>query len=181
MLYSVFAAMLYIMKNFLAFALLLSAFSIHAEIYRGVDHEGNVFYSDTEQENSELIPTPTPNTITMPKLETKKPEVVDDKKESAYEAFSIISPTHDATIKENSGNITVSLLIKPKLNVDEGDTIRLSIDDQVVTKRTTSLSTPILNVDRGSHNLKAELINRSGETIMSHSVLFHMKRFSVLH
>jgi len=169
------------MKNFLAFTLVLSAFSIHAEIYRGVDEDGNVFFTDTEQENSELIPTPTPNTVTMPKLEAKKPELVEDKKESVYKTFSIISPTHDATIKENSGNITVNLLIKPKLNVDEGDAIRISIDNQVVAKRTTSLSIPIPNVDRGSHNLKAELINRSGKTIMSQSVLFHMKRFSVLH
>jgi hypothetical protein len=169
------------MKIHFVLGLLLPAFLVHAEIYRGIDPEGNVFYSDTEQENSELIPTPTPNTIIMPKLEAEKPEITEKKEENRYEAFSIISPANDATVKDNSGNLSISLLIKPKLDIKQGDIIRLSIDNQVVTKKTTTLNNTITFVDRGTHTLKAELLDHSGKKLMSSSVQFHMKRFSVLH
>ncbi len=169
------------MKYLLSLALLLGSLSIHAEIYRGVDDEGNVFYSDKEQPNSELIPTPTSNTIPMPKLEAKQPVTTEEKKDSPYKSFSIVSPSNSATIRDNTGNLSVSLSIEPILNIKNGDYFRLSIDNRVVTARTTSLTTQIPNIDRGSHSLKAELVDSSGQTIMSNSVQFHMKRFSILH
>lgn len=168
------------MKYFISLILLLAAFSIQAEIYRGVDEKGEVFYSDKELPNSELIPTPTPNAISMPKPEPKKP-VAAVTQEKVYKSFSIVSPANDATFKDNAGNLSVSLSIEPELDVEKGDHFRLSIDNRVVIAKSTTLITQIPNVVRGSHSLKAELVSDSGETIMSNSVQFHMKRFSVLH
>ena len=173
--------MLILMKQHFAFIilLLLASLPAQAEIYRGVDEDGNVFYSDKEQPDSELIPTPSPNTVTMPKPEAKKPAEI-EKPEATYKSFGIASPTNDLTIRDNTGNLPVTLSIDPELNIKNGDSIRLSIDNQVSVPKTTSLSTQLPNIARGTHTLKAELVSASGQTILSHSVQFHMKRFSVL-
>ena len=168
------------MKYFISLVLLLVSFSTQAEIYRGVDEEGEVFYSDKELPNSELIPTPTPNAIRMPKPEPKKP-AAEVKQENQYKSFRIVSPVNDATFKDNAGNLSVSLSIEPELNVKKGDHIRLSIDNRVVIAKSTTQITQIPNVDRGTHSLKAELVRGSGQTIMSNSIQFHMKRFSIRH
>jgi len=168
------------MKYLLSLALLLASLSIQAEIYRWTDEEGNVHFSDEEHPDAELIPTPTPNTVPMPKFEPKKP-VVEEKKESPYKSFSISSPANDVTIKDNTGKLSVSLSIEPELNIENGDYIRLSVDNRVVMAKTTSLNAQVPNIVRGSHSLKAELINKSGQTILSSSIQFHMKRFSALH
>ncbi|MDH3343592.1 MAG: DUF4124 domain-containing protein, partial [Gammaproteobacteria bacterium] len=111
------------MKYFISLILLLVSLSIQAEIYRGVDEEGEVFYSDKELPNSELIPTPTPNAISMPKPEPKKP-AAEVKQANQYKSFRIVSPANDATFKDNAGNLTVSLSIEPDLNTEKGDHIR---------------------------------------------------------
>ncbi|MCK5002506.1 MAG: DUF4124 domain-containing protein [Gammaproteobacteria bacterium] len=168
------------MKYLLSIALLFVTLPVQAEIYRWVDEEGDVHYSDIEQPNSELIPTPTPNAIPMPKPEVKKP--VKKKEESAsYKSFRIVSPAHDSTITSSPGNLPVSLSIDPDLNEKNGDYIRLSIDNQVVVSKTSSLSTQISSIDRGTHTLNVELVNSSGKTLMRSSAQFHMKRTSILH
>ena len=172
------------MKYFLSLALILCSLSIQAEIYRGVDEEGNVFFSDQEQPNSELIPTPTPNLT--PGFVPEKKQAADTKTEAevtkdiSYKSFSIISPANDATVISSPGNLPVSLSINPMLNTKQGDYIRLYIDNKMVINNTTSLNTTIPNVDRGQHSLKAELVNKSGKAIKSNSIQFHMKRFTSL-
>lgn len=171
------------MKHLLPVALLIASFSIQAEIYRGTDEEGNVSYSDKEQPNSELIPTPTPNVIQGFKPEQKEAAgtEVEESKDAAYKSFSIVSPANDSTAISSPGNLSISLSINPALNTKQGDYIRLYVDNRLVIKKTTSLSPSIPNIDRGSHSLKAELVSKSGKTLLSSSVQFHMKRFSSLH
>ncbi|MDT8453253.1 MAG: DUF4124 domain-containing protein [Gammaproteobacteria bacterium] len=162
--------------------LLLIALPIQAEIYRSVDEDGNVIYSDQELPNSELIPTPTDNTVSMPKPEASAP--AEEKKEKPtgnYHSFSIVSPDHNAVIRNNAGNITVNLSIDPPLKVGSGDYIRLYLDDEEQSSKLTSSSTQLSNIARGSHTLRAELRNASGKTLKSASIQFHLKRISVLH
>lgn len=160
--------------------LLLITLPVQAEIYRSVDEQGNVIYSDQELPNSELIPTPTDNAIPMPKPEAKPAaEDIVDKPASAYQSFSIASPANNAVIRDNAGSITVNLSITPALKV--GDYIRLYVDNALVMPRLTSSSTQLSNLTRGSHSLKAELVSSTGQSLRNTSVRFHLKRISVLH
>lgn len=160
---------------------LLTALPALAEIYRGTDEDGNVYYSDKPQADAELIPTPSSNTVSMPKPEAKKSAVEAEKPTGYYQSFRIFSPENDVTVIDNTGSVTVSLSIEPVLNIENGDYFRLYLDNQLVSPKSTTLSTTLPNVARGSHSLKAELVSASGQTLLSHSVQFHMKRFSVLH
>lgn len=177
------------MKYHLVIALLLASFSTQAEIYRGLDEEGNVTFSDKEQAGSELIPTPIPNVIPRFKpeqdkatdTETQDSKDTEEAKETLYTSFKIVKPDNGSTVIVSSGNLSISLSINPALDTKQGDYIRLYLDNRLVKSKISSLSSSIPNVDRGSHSLKAELVRKSGKVIQSSSVQFHMKRFSRLH
>ncbi len=162
--------------------LLLIALPVQAEIYRSVDENGNVIYSDQKSPDGELIPTPTDNAVTMPRPETSAPaEEKEEKPTGNYHSFSITSPENNAVIRNNAGSITVNLSIDPPLKVSSGDYIRLYLDGEVLRSKLTSSSTPLSNIARGSHTLRAELSNALGKNLKSASVQFHLKRISVLH
>ncbi len=175
--------MLGLMKYLLPLSfLLLIVLPVQAEIYRSVDEDGNVIYSDQELPNGELIPTPTDNAVTMPRPETSAPvEEEEEKPTGNYHSFSITSPEHNAVIRNNAGNITVTLSIDPPLKVGSGDYIRLYLDGEELRSKLTSSNTQLSNIARGTHTLRAELSNASGKTLKSASVQFHLKRISVLH
>jgi hypothetical protein len=176
-------AMLGLMKYLLPISfLLLIALPVQAEIYRSVDENGNVIYSDQKSPDGELIPTPTDNAVTMPRPETSAPaEEKEEKPTGNYHSFSITSPENNAVIRNNAGSITVNLSIDPPLKVSSGDYIRLYLDGEVLRSKLTSSSTPLSNIARGSHTLRAELSNALGKNLKSASVQFHLKRISVLH
>ena len=169
------------MKHSLSFALLVASMTIHAEIYRGVDEEGNVFYSDKEQTNTELIPTPTPNAVSMPKLEAKKP-VAEKTQKRAYKLFSISSPVSNASIRDNLGNLSINLAIEPALDKTNHHKIVIYLDGKVATSATTALPIQLSNITRGKHILQAKVIDENGmQIISSNSVTIHMKRLSSQH
>ena len=169
------------MKYLLSLTLLLTPLVIHAEIYRGVDEAGNVFYSDKEQANTELIPTPTPNAISIPKLEPKKP-VAKVEQTNSYKSFHIISPENNATIRDNSGTISINLSIQPSLDIKNGHQISIYLDGQRVITNATELTIQLPNISRGKHTLSAKIIDSKGKQIISsNSVTIHMKRTSSQH
>lgn len=160
--------------------LLLISFSPQAELYKGIDADGNVIYTDIEIPNAEKIPMPSPNIIQMPKLEPV--EKIIEKKARGYSTFKLEQPKNNATLRINDGNVTVSLSLTPDLDTKAGDTISILVDGRVVTKGSTTLTTQVLNIDRGEHTISAAIKDKNNKTIISsNTVIFHMKRQSILH
>lgn len=162
--------------------LLLVSLSLQAEIYRGINAEGNVVFSDKEIPNSEKIPMPTPNITQMPKPVPVEPTTEDSVDSANYRSFKIEQPENNGTIRENNGNVSISLELTPDLNTKAGHTISIVVDGKVVTRATTALTTQLSNINRGSHTIKAHVNDKDNKTIItSNTVEFHMKRFSVQH
>jgi hypothetical protein len=158
----------------------LVAIASHAEIYKGTDAEGNTIYSDEELPNGTEIPTPSPNTVIMPK--PKKVVKDDTEKPASYTLFKILSPGNDETLRISSGNIEVSLSVIPELDIKQGHSISVYIDGETAISKTTEMKLQIPNVSRGSHNLQAEIKDETNEVIIqSNDVTFHMKRASNQH
>jgi hypothetical protein len=164
-------------RPLLILLLLLASFSLQAELYKGVDEEGNVYFTDKEIPNAEKIPMRMPTSIQMPKPEQKVETTEQPAAETSYTEFQIIQPANDATIRDNSGNVSVSLALTPDLNLAAGHTISVSIDGKPASKGGKSLKVRLLNIDRGSHTIKASILNKLGKTIKtSNSVTIHLKR-----
>lgn len=158
-----------IIKNILLkgllFTLLSITFTASAALYKGLDDEGNVVYSDKPFTNSKQFTPPNITVMDAPKISPKE-EVPVEKKEAAfkYTRFSIATPKNDETIW-NTPQLTVALKITPALNIAEGHRTWLLMDGKPLVKNSKSLLLQINQADRGEHKLQAQIRNKKGKII----------------
>ena len=166
----------------------LLVFSSQAELYKWVDKNGETIYSD-EPPHDNAQPLEPPPLVTTPAIKYKpkaKAENQQEKKEkedieTIYSSFKITSPANDETLRDNAGNITVSLAITPKLDVKAGHSISVLLNSQSKIEGSTGLTIGLKNIDRGTHSIQAIIKNKQKKIIKStNSVTIHMRRFSKL-
>ena len=168
------------MKNTRLKSLLLSTtlvtFIAHAGLYKGLDDEGNVVYSDKPFTNAEEFTPPSLSIVDAPKGERKKAIVeTEETAEFKYTDFDIGSPTNNQTIWDNP-NLTVVLALKPKLNLDAGHTAWLLVDGNPIVKNSQSTTMQIGQTDRGAHQLQAQIRDSEGKiVVLSRTILVHIK------
>ena len=161
--------------------LLLVSVSVNAEIYKGVDAEGNVTFSDKETPDAELIPMPSPNTVKMPEA-LPRARVAEEEKSTTYESFKIVKPKTNATVRDSNGNIDVTMELTPALDTEAGHRIDIYVNGKPVIKGSSALSAQLTNINRGSTGVKAFVKNKKNKTLISsNKVIVHLKRLSELH
>ena len=159
-----------------------------ATIYKKVDADGNVVFTDVPpraEEKAETIDLGSPNSFT-PELETEllAAEAAptgeeDEAAEQGYSALQITSPVHDATIRDNAGNVTVTATTTPALA--PGHALQLLMDGATVAGPSQSATFPLTNVDRGTHQLYAQVVDEDGTVVFTGELsVFHLMRYSRL-
>lgn len=154
------------------------------EVYRWVDEQGNVVYSDQPREGAE--------TVELPEITTYKPAsapapAADQAGGEAggetgkvYE-LRIVTPAPDATVRDNRGQMEVQLAAEPALHTDRGHRFALQVDDQSV-QYTRAPVIQLTDVHRGTHTLQAWVIDRQDNPLSDKvSATFHMHQASRLH
>lgn len=157
--------------------------TVLAEVFRVVDDEGNVTYTDTPPANdptAEPVELPTINTqpaLKMPAASTAKKQ---DDKQQGYQQISILSPAPGTTVPPGQQALPVQVSLTPALH--EGDMIQLLFNGQPYGAPSTSRMFNINDIFRGEHSLQAQVINSSGDVLISSSsTTVHVKRHSILH
>lgn len=150
---------------FLAAILSMTA---QAAIYKTIDENGNVVYSDSRpagQNSKEVDLKPiTPMPALSPQKNSQKKPSEPKSSKYYYSELKVIDPANGATIR-NEGNFTVRIQVSPKLATSHR--VRLLLDGKKVDKPKRSLRFTLLNIDRGSHDLKVEIIDSRGRLIQS--------------
>ena len=140
---------------FLGF-LVLSSMVTADPLYKWVDAQGNVHYSDKPQPGAKKIVLPKASTYTPPKATTPPPPPPDNDRGQAadapYTAVTISSPADQATIW-NTDTVTVSVTVAPALH--PGDSVTISLDNQ--TQTVTGTSATFSGLERGPHTVSASL------------------------
>lgn len=157
---------------------LLLPLCAHAGIYKWVDENGNTVFSDQPRDKAEKVPTaPTQTFRPEPAPAQAEPIAAPQDAGTVYSALAIISPAHDAAIRDNSGNVTITLAITPALDTAAGHYMTLVLDGKVAAERVTSTSIALTNLDRGTHTVQAHIKNAGGATIRaSDASVFHLQR-----
>lgn len=147
-----------------------------AEIYKTVDENGNVIYTDQK-------PAPNAKPIDLPELNVAEPhrrlptgpsDV--DVEVPAAEPISIVSPTDQENIWGTGGTLDVQLSTATELR--PGMNVIIYIDGEDFNAG-RSLSVSIDGIERGEHTLRAEIQTGSGRVVTrSEQVTFHMKQYS---
>ena len=162
--------MLVDMKNTLLNCLLIltlnSSCSANAALYKGLDSEGNVVYSDKPFDDAEKFTPPPISVMDARKVDSEKEAATEEKPaEFKYISFDIISPANKQTIRDDP-DVTVSLNLKPGLNTQENHNIWMLVDGKPVVKNTQSLTIQLGRLDRGAHQLQAQIRNNEGAVIV---------------
>ncbi|MDO6618449.1 MULTISPECIES: DUF4124 domain-containing protein [unclassified Shewanella] len=143
-------------------------FSIsHATVYRWVDEQGNVHYSDQPRENAEQVELSenTQNSVAAPTVI----ETDSSPKEAKPVEYRvrIVNPTQEETIRNNNGNFTVVASAAPEL--PSGFLMALYIDDLLYGQPQSSSIFNVTEVNRGEHNLVVKVLTQNGKVLASSS------------
>ena len=179
-----------------AWLLILSPLSfattVSAEIYKIVDTDGNIVFTDIPPNDSKetvqltdpndftpIAPT-TPDSTNTPNRALHTNTEGPTELLKRYESVVITQPAEDEAVRENSGNITVRVSANPTLSLPQGHIFELRLDTVVIARNQSGIF-KLENVDRGTHTLKALIMNNA-ETVVATSAdqTFHMLRYSAL-
>lgn len=151
---------------------------VNAEIYKTIDKHGNVVFTDkpSPDQPSEPVTLKPATRLHLPPSTSgsvNQPANSTASEEPAYSMFEINSPVHDSTVR-NNGNFTIKVDIRPSLA--KGHRLRFYIDGQVVTGPQRLLTHNVKNMDRGTHQLKVEILNSSGKVVQKAESTVHVQR-----
>jgi hypothetical protein len=173
---------------FLTGAMLALAGALQAEVYKTVDKDGNVIYTDQPPEPGatpmelpglSIIETPE---YKLPAKEGMGPDGAEDgvmdigELRRGYEDFRITSPQQDQYI-EGTGN-AVTIAWETRYRLQPGMMVIISVDGEPLT-RTQAQSITLDQVDRGEHSVTAELVDARNRNVATASpVTFFVRQFS---
>lgn len=166
----------------LAACMSLIALSASAEVFTYVDAQGNRVFTDQPRSgNAKSVPLATSNR--MPANPTAAAPIRTANKSEElplfhYDMLRVLVPEPDATIRSSAGELIVSITSEPGLQ--PGHRYRLLLDGQPTGEPGVSPVFPLSNIDRGSHNLSAEILDAEGRTVeRTANQPFHMLRISL--
>lgn len=155
----------------LARLLLLVSFTslsstLHAGLYKGLDADGNVTYSDKPFDNAEKITPPPITVVDAPKAKPEEKNKVDEEKpeQTKYTALRITSPTDQQTIW-NEPQLNVAVDVQPSLNTSQGHKLWLFMDGKALVKNSSSPILQIGRADRGAHKIQVQVRGKKGKIL----------------
>lgn len=158
--------------------------------YRCEKEDGSVEYSNRPCEGGEEVTLPQITTYEgkrQPAADTTEGEGEDGgekeadgdrKKRGDYFTIHFLDVEEDQVFHNIGATLSVSLSVSPAMG--EGQGVMLYFDGEPVTQSpTTSMSFQLEEVWRGTHTLKAEVVDRGGKVLSTDSVSFHVRQHSV--
>lgn len=150
-----------------------------SEVYRVVDAEGNVTFTDSPAANTkaETIDLPKINIAIAPPPRTIEGESKATGEEVPYTSARITQPLNNATIPPGQTKVVVTLALKPALQ--EGHLAQLYIDGRAQGPATASTSFSVSNLNRGEHKAYIEVLGGDKKRKAKvDAVTFHVRKHS---
>lgn len=157
-----------------------------AEVYKRVDAQGNVTYSDEPLDGGEAIEVKPVTTVTLPKADQVREIVERNKRDKGdkqppsqlYGKISFQSPEDKSAFHSGSGDVTFAVSSQPALR--RGHLFEVSLDGQPIGQNASGQFS-VNNVFRGTHEASVKIVDGQGRIIQSgQSINFTIHRPSVL-
>jgi len=148
-------------------------------VYKQVDPDGNVTYTDKPPSaDAKAIKLPKGTEYKAPSLPAFTPSTTQQPKQKPfeYESLAITAPKNDEAITDNAGNIMATVSVQPALQ--SGHQIEFLLDGTSVAKGLDT-SHQFVNLDRGTHQLTARIVDNKDEEVASTSITFHVMRHHI--
>lgn len=155
-----------------------------AEVYRQVDAEGKVTYTDQPPADGRGEKIHMPATNAIPAMQQKLPPeraegAVDASADKpvfkGYTRFEMSSPEKDEILGWDV--TTASLVAEVSPSLREGHTIQFYLDGRALGQPGTTLFRLVSSLERGTHTAEARIRDEKGKTLRStRAVTFHVRR-----
>jgi len=169
----------------LIIALAAAASAASGQIYKTVDANGNVVFTDIAPVDRSGQPAPQP--VAVPPMNTYEPPPAPAGQANApsapvtpsyYSQLEVVSPAEDETIRDNAGDIQIEVATTPPLRADHR--LLLVLDGTPTEVEAVNGVFELSNVDRGTHTAGARAVDRQGNVLIeSDPVTFNLMRVSV--
>jgi len=165
---------------------LLAAVASATEVYRWVDDQGQVHFSDRPLEGGERIVIRPQRELGTPEFKprTRSSAAVEEAEEQEepfrYRSLEIVSPTQEEVLWNIEGQLDVSMRLEPRLQ--QGHSVELLLDGQPVEgMQPGSMQARLSEVYRGVHVLTASVRDRNGQLLIeSQPRTFAVQQTSIL-
>ncbi len=159
------------------------------ELYRWVDEQGRLHYSDRPVEGAETVTlgttpaparAPAPAAASRPAPPRPDPAAAEQTAPVAYKSVGILSPAEDEVLWNIGSVLTVKVDVQPGLQ--PGHRIVVRYNGQTVADWPAEATThQITEVYRGTHTVAVSVIDAGGNPLAaSEPVTFHVKQTSIL-
>jgi hypothetical protein len=172
------------MKNWLFFLFCLILSPASADVYKWVDEDGNIHYSDqSPEEGAEPVELPEGVYYTPPPLPEGSEVDLEEETTSqpgavGYGELVITRPAMNEVIRSNEGIVTVEYTIEPELVA--GDEFKIILDGLKHKDSVTGTTVVLSDLNRGSHTLKVQVLRGGVALATSKSVIFHLLKESII-
>jgi hypothetical protein len=172
--------------RFVMMALLLSwtLTAAATEMWRWVDENGVVHFSDRPRPGAERVDMRPAQTFTAPEIEPRRPAVAEPEQDgeepatARYNRLAILSPDDGETLWNIAGELTIQVDVDPALRSNHGFLVYLN--GQRVGSPHSEPSFTIGDVTRGEHTLRVAIVDERGrERASSNPVVFYVHQTSV--
>lgn len=171
----------------LLLATICSSACLATTLYKYIDAQGNVAYSDSKpaDHNAKLIHVPEIQTYEAQMIPAAKDSNAENTTAPAlqenminYQTFQITTPSVQQHF-HNQAIITVKIEIAPALAQDHK--IQVFLDGKAIGKATTTTEVDLVNVERGEHSVYASIYSAEANVLKTTpSVLFYVHRHSAI-
>jgi hypothetical protein len=152
------------MRTLIVLAILVATPVAATEVYRWVDAQGQVHFSDQWRPGAERVRIVETQGFTAPPPASAGAEPSTAAPVAAYRVLEIISPAQEEVLWNIEGQLPVSLQVDPTLRA--GHTLRLLLDGQERNLPPGSTSTRLSEVFRGVHTLQAQVLDANGKVLI---------------
>ena len=154
--------------SILPLALIASISIAQADVYKSVNKEGVVEYSDQPSKNSEKIKVRNPQSVTLPKGSSSSSDANQSSDNgSPYTSIVITQPAQDSAFNSGNGQVSISSETTPSLT--GSDSIQLILDGTAYGDNKNGTFT-LTNVDRGTHQAQVNIVDGSGKVLNSSEI-----------
>jgi len=148
-------------------------------VYKWVDAQGNVHYTDHPRPGAEKVQLPKTQTYKPPSMTealTPAPDASTATPTTGYKQFTITSPASQANLWYVH-EVQVAVSLSPALR--SGDTLTYQLDGQSIGP-TTQTSVTFKDIARGAHTASVTLNSANGATLSAGPVTFFVHQKTIL-
>ncbi|QYJ79066.1 DUF4124 domain-containing protein [Shewanella acanthi] len=153
------------MRIFTLLSLLLISLLAQATVYKWVDKDGKVHYSDEPHPKAEVVELneKTQNQIALP-IPSVSNEPTTKAEPIKYQVI-ITSPQEEETLRDNNGDLDVTVTVTPEI---KGKLLfSLKLDGQTIGSPQERPIFHLTNIDRGEHTIVVDAMLQNGKVFAS--------------